>query len=391
MRERLYYFFRSKIFIIISITLASLLLIGFGIWGGLKIFKGDEEKVYYKVNGFFIDDSKNFISGVKIKVNGVEVATSNEYGGFILSYLEEGSEILFEIDGYTFEQSNKIIVTKNIYNLQVNLISSAPKIKQFIAKVIDENGAAISNVSVKENNKKIGTTDYKGEFKVNIQNGNKTLTFEHEYFNFNENITYNYEDDEKVVKEVVGTFNSANYFKTTIDDEGNPITRSFKVGFTFRTIDGEIIRDASVYYKLKDSETFNHHAGIDLLYLEKEFTSAFAYYYNETTNTWYCSEIIKPSPIGTTIYLKEAIHIDAKINLQDPPSLRTIFTSNGYYFLSDTDGNIEIVLPSYQDIQFYHDMEYGKYPKYEVILVDSEGNPITEVEGNISNVNFIIK
>lgn len=390
MLDRLRYFFSSKAVIITGIVLGALVLIGASIWGGMKLLKKDDNIVYYSFNGFFIDDYGNFVSGVIVKVDGKEAARSNSNGSFKISYIKEGSKVSFEISGYSLENPDEIVINKNIYNMQINLISDGPKIKQFIARAVDENGAVIAGVTVKSGNKNIGTTNSKGEIRVSIDSGETSITFSHTYFDFDNQIVFKYEDDVKVTKEIVGVFNRDNYFKPTVDEEGNSTVREFKVGFSFRTIDGEIAKKVTVYYKLKDSSTFNYQTGLDL-YLEKEFTSAFAYYYNETTNTWYCSEIIKPSPIGTTIYLKEAIHIDAKINLQDPPSLRTIFTSNGYYFLSDKDGNIEIVLPSYQDIQFYHDMEYGKYPKYEVILVDSEGNPITEVEGNISNVNFIIK
>lgn len=390
MLDRLRYFFSSKIVIIMSIVIGSLILIGASIWGGYKLFDKTENIVYYTFNGFFIDDYGNFVSGVVIKVNGEQASTSNVNGSFTLSYVKKGSEVSFEVNGYTLENPDDIVITQNIYNLQINLINDGPKIKQFIAKAVDENGEAIAGVTVKTGNKNVGTTNSKGEIKVNFDSGEKTLSFSHSYFDFKDLIVFNYDEDDKVVKEVTGYFNSENYFKPTLDGEGNPQVRQFKVGFSFRTTDGEIAKKVTVYYKLKESATFNQQTGLDL-FLEKEFVSAFAYYFSESNNAWYCSDLIKPSPIGATIYLKEAIHIDSKINLIDPPSLRTIFTSNGYYFLSDTDGNIEIVLPEYQGLQFYQDMEYGKYPKYEVVLVDIDGNQITEIEKNVSNVRFIIK
>lgn len=391
MFDRLRYFFSSRTVIIIGIVLGLIVVIGASIWGGMKLFNKEDNYVYYSINGYFIDDYGNFVSGVVIKVNGEPKVSSDANGSFTISYVEAGAKITFEVSGYTFENTDNIVISKNMYNMQVNLIKDGPKIKQFVAKAIDENGAAISGVSVKSKNKNLGTTNLKGEIRVSIDSEDITLSFSHSYFDFNHEVTFNYDEDDKVVKEIVGIFNSGNYFKPTYDGDGNPIEKSFNVGFTFRTVDGEIIKKVSVYYKFKDSTVFNYETGFDILQLQKEFVSAFAYYYSESKEKWYCSEIIKPSPLGTTIYLKEAIHINAKINIIDPPSLRTIYTSNGYYFLSDTSGNVVVVLPSYQGIQFYQDMEYGKYPKYEVILIDSDGNQITEFEKTISNVSFIIK
>lgn len=386
MRERLYYFFTSKIFIISIIVIASLGVIGVGIWGGMKIFEKEEEKIYYKVQILFVDENEAFVEGVKINNGNTTIYTTDSNGIYNDKYVEKGTVLTFQKEGYQI-QIDKVVVDSNILLLQINLISNESlKKKTFTTKVIDVNGIPMANVNVYEGNKRLGSTDSKGEFQIVLLEGTKSLNFKYtgNYFTF-PNVQINYDDDVNAVKEVISEFLIDKYINY-VDSEGNPQTRTFTTGYTFRTKDGRILNNVQINYKLKNEAIFRYKSGYSIVFENQVYETLFAYAYDTTNSTWICSQILQTSPLGGNIYMDEAIHISAKVDT----SRGTVFTSSGYYFLADNDKNIELVIRSFEGESFYKELEYG-IPKYELLLYDENNNLVTDVIHSVSNCVFKLK
>lgn len=387
MRERLIYFFRSKGFIITIIVIVIGLLVGLGFWGSSKIFKKQEEKVYYEVSFLFVDEKGNRVEGVKIKSNGEIIFTTKSDGRYQDKYVEKGTVLTFEIEGYQIVDDGTIKVDKNIYVKQINLISNeSQRLKTFSVKIIDINGQPLKNAIVKEGNNWLGTTDSSGIFNIELLEGSKTLSFSMSgnYFSI-PNVTVNYEDDPSVIYIVNADFLLEKYLTYT-DSEGENHSRTFTVGFDFLTPDGRRLNDVRINYKIQGSSTFTTGKGYHITFENKVFVTAFAYVYDTQNSKWYCSPLLLTSPIGGNVYMQEAICIQAEVD----EARSSIYLSNGYYFLADGDKKIQVINPLFDNIKFYKEMEYG-YPKYELILVDADMNPVSKIDESIVGVKFILK
>ena len=120
MRECLYYFFRSRVVIILLIVIGSLGVIATAIWGGIQIFKKEEPKQYYNISGYFKDEEELiFVGGVQIKIGNELKATTAENGKFEIKYLEAGTVLTFEKENYIFSPSI-IVVDRNIGNIFID-------------------------------------------------------------------------------------------------------------------------------------------------------------------------------------------------------------------------------------------------------------------------------
>lgn len=381
MRERLYYFFRSKGFIISLIVIGALGVIAFGIWGGMKIFRDDEPKVYYNVSGNIKNEEKQvFVEGVLIKAGNDVLATSNANGRFEIKFLEAGTILTFEKENYIFTPST-LVVDKNLTNIFIDSVSTVvDTTKQFTIKITDINGLPLNGANVISDKKVIGSTNYKGEFILSLTEGEKVLSFSHSYYSV-DSISINYEDT-GLNKNLTATFNLNSYLSYK-DSEGNIQTRKFTTAYTFRTKDGRLISNGKIYYKVKGEEGFRYTTGYRIIFEDQVYESVFAYAYDSQNKTWICSDVLKTSIIGGDIYLDEGVRISAKIDKK----LGTVFTWSGYYFLADEDKNIEVVIRSYEGEKFYKELEYG-IPKYEVKLYDQNNNLVTTVDDSISNCEF---
>lgn len=385
MGRNLLYSSRSKLWIIILSIIGILLLAGVGYWGGKKLFKKEDE-AFFKVLLIFVDENSNFVEGVDIVSNGEIVYTTKSDGKYEGKYVKKGTVLTFQIDGYQV-QTDSITVEKNIHLQQINLISYIHlKQKTFTIKIIDINGLPIKNVNAYEEKALIGTTDSLGEIKVPIYDGSKNISFKvsGDYFSI-PNITIDYNDDSSSAYTLRADFLLDKYTHYT-DSNGETHTRNFTVGYNFRTPDGRRLNNVKINYKIKDTNTFKIGVGYSIVFENQIFESAFAYVYDELNSIWLCSPILKTSPIGGDIFMEEAIYIKANVNTERS----SIYTSNGYYFLSNNDKIIEIVIPSYENIKFYKEMEYN-IPKYELILVNEDMTPILSVDKSITGVKFVLK
>lgn len=386
MRGNFYYPSRSKIIIIILIVIGVLLLAGLGYWGGKKLFKKDDEITYYKVLLIFVDENTNFVEGVNILSDGKLVHTTKNDGKYESKYVKKGTTFSFHKEGYQLG-TDSLKVEKNIHLQQVSLISNdSLRQKIFTIKIIDINGLPVKSVNVNDGKTNLGSTDNLGEFKLQLLEGTKNLSFKisGEYFSI-PNVTINYGDDSSQVVVLRADFNLEKYMQYT-DPSEETHTRDFTVGFDFRTPDGRRLKNVTINYKLKDVNTFKVGAGYSIVFENEVFETAFAYVYDDINSVWLCSPIIKTSPIGGDIFMEEAIAIQAEVDI----ARSNVYTSNGYYFVANDDTEIQIVIPSYESIKFYKEIEYNIF-KYELILVDDQMEPILSVDKSISEVKFILK
>lgn len=330
-------------------------------------------KNLYSVGLVFVDENGNRVTDVKIYIGKKEISYILSGTTIQLYDIPEDSKLTFEVEGYSFKDSDTYVVKRNVSSYRVELIDMS--IATFILTVTDTNLTPITNASVFYDEKNIGKTDSNGQIKYQAKDITKSIRVEHNYFDFL-SIDLNLEFGKIKQVSVVGDFNKDKFQSLMTGEDYN---------FTYSVNNEESKKLNGVYfsYRLLDDNRFLKSFSFENKHtFENElFDFLFAYGYSEIDKKWYTSEIYYTSPLSTSLSMTaaKAAYIDTKTPYQ------SIYTSDGRCFAAGVDGKVTIVLPTFDGIKFYknYNFETKEYSN-EVLIVDKDGSEFT----NYSDLNY---